>query len=238
MSTSQVTTVSIVIPVYNEAKTIKSVIERVKKSDTLDLKKEIVVVDDCSTDGTLEALHAIKGIKVLSHPQNRGKGAALRTAFSAAKGDIVLIQDADTEYSPNDYPKLIRPFFTFNADAVYGSRFRGGQTRRVIYFTHHLANQLLTFYSNLLTNLNLTDMECGYKVFKKEILDQINPKLTSERFGIEPELTARLAKIKGVNFYEVGISYQGRTYEEGKKIGFIDGLKAIYEITYFNFFGK
>jgi glycosyltransferase involved in cell wall biosynthesis len=236
MKPRSLSTVSIVIPVYNEEKTIATLINSVKKSDSLKLKKEIVVVNDCSTDNTLKVLKEISGIKVYSHEVNQGKGAALRTAFSKCTGDLVLIQDADFEYSPDDYPKLLDPFMRYGADALYGSRFRGSEARRIIYFTHHVANQLLTFYSNVLTNLNLTDMECGYKVFRKETLDQFASKLTSNRFGIEPELTARLAKIKGLKFFEVGITYQGRTYEEGKKIGFMDGIKALYEITYFNLF--
>jgi glycosyltransferase involved in cell wall biosynthesis len=229
-------TISIVIPVFNEENTINNIISDVKKSDTLGLKKEIIVINDASTDETSKSLKKITGIKVLEHMVNQGKGAALKTGLLAAKGDLILIQDADLEYSPTDYPKLLDPFFKYNADVVYGTRFRGGAARRVIYFSHQFANQLLTFYSNILTNLNLTDMECGYKVFRKEVVDQIASKLKSQRFGIEPELTARVAKIKGLKFYEVSVTYQGRTYEEGKKIGFKDGLNAIYEITYFNIF--
>lgn len=229
-------TISIIVPVFNEEHTISQIIAEVKKSDTLGLKKEIVVVNDASTDGTARQLKKIAGIKVIDHKINQGKGAALKTGLVATKGDLVLIQDADLEYSPTDYPKLLTPFFKYGADVVYGTRFRGGAARRVLYFSHQFANQLLTFYSNILTNLNLTDMECGYKVFRKEVVKKIAPNLKSQRFGIEPELTARVAKIKGLKLYEVSVTYQGRTYEEGKKIGIKDGLKAIYEITYFNIF--
>ncbi len=229
-------TISIVIPVFNEEQTIDILIESVRNADTLGLRKEIIVVDDASTDGTKAVLQKIKNIKLFSHEKNKGKGAALRTGFAKATGDIILIQDADTEYSPADFPKMIEPFLLFKADVVYGTRFRGSDARRVIYFTHQCANHILTFYSNLLTNLNLTDMECGYKAFSKATIDVLVPKLTSNRFGIEPELTARIAKIKGIKIYEVGISYQGRTYEEGKKIGAIDGIKALAQITFFNLF--
>lgn len=236
MKLGQYKTISIIIPVFNEEHTISRIVSEVKKSDTLGLKKEIIVVNDASADTTAKQLGKITGIKTIHHQVNRGKGAALKTGLLAAKGDIVLIQDADLEYSPNDYSKLLDPFFKYDADVVYGTRFRGGAARRVIYFSHQFANQLLTFYSNILTNLNLTDMECGYKVFSKAVVEKIAPRLKSQRFGIEPELTARVAKIKGLKFYEVSVTYQGRTYEEGKKIGFKDGLKAIYEITYFNIF--
>lgn len=236
MKSTPLQKLSIIIPVYNEQDTIAETILRVKKSNSLKLSKEIIVVDDASSDKTAKVLKKISGIKIYTHDENRGKGASLKTGFLKAKGDIVLIQDADSEYSPADYPKLLEPFFIFNADVVYGSRFRGSDARRVIYFTHHVANQLLTFYSNMLTNFNLTDMECGYKVFKKSVVKVIVPKLMSNRFGIEPEITARIAKIKELKLYEVGISYQGRTYQEGKKIGVIDGLKALFQITFYNLF--
>lgn len=236
MTESKFSTISIVIPVFNEENTISEIVSQVKKSDTLGLKKEIIVINDASTDETEKELQKLSGIKIITHKENQGKGAAIKSGLLSAKGDIVLIQDADLEYSPSDYPKLLSPFFKFEADVVYGTRFRGGAARRVIYFTHQFANQILTFYSNVLTNLNLTDMECGYKVFTKEVVKEVASKLKSQRFGIEPELTARIAKIKGIRLYEVSVTYQGRTYEEGKKIGFKDGLKAIYEITYFNLF--
>lgn len=229
-------TISIIVPTYNEAATLPAILSMVKHANTMRLRKQIIVVDDASSDTTRRILKKIKGITVVSHRKNRGKGAALRSGFARAKGDIILIQDADTEYSPKDYPKLLEPFFESRADVVYGSRFRGSEPRRVIYFSHHVANQALTFYSNLLTNINISDMECGYKVFHKNVLESILPSLVSNRFGIEPELTAKVAKLKHVRFFEVGITYQGRTYAEGKKIGFLDGLRAVLEITYFNLF--
>lgn len=238
MRTTPLESISIIIPVFNEQDTIGDVITHVKKSDTLKLKKEIIVINDASTDSTGKVLKNITGITVLTHKKNQGKGAAITTGLKAATGDLMLIQDADLEYSPSDFPKLIEPFFTQNADVVYGTRFRGGDARRVIYFSHQIANQVLTFYSNVLTNLNLSDMECGYKVFRSWVVREIANKLTSQRFGIEPELTARIAKLPQVRLYEVSITYQGRTYAEGKKIGVVDGIKALYEITYFNLFAE
>lgn len=236
MSRENLKTISILIPVFNEESTVEQIIAAVKKSDTRDLKKEIIVIDDASTDKTSKILNKIPGIKVISQKHNQGKGAAIKAGLVSAKGDLILIQDADLEYSPSDYPKLLDPFFRFEADVVYGTRFRGGAARRVIYFTHQFANQLLTLYSNVLTNLNLTDMECGYKVFRRTVTDTFASKLKSDRFGIEPELTARISKIPALRLYEVSVTYQGRTYEEGKKIGFKDGIRAIYEITHFNIF--
>lgn len=228
--------ISIIIPVYNEQDTIIDVIKKVQKANTLRLKKEIIVVDDGSTDLTYKRIQKIPTIVKIRHAKNAGKGAAVRSALLRAKGDVILIQDGDLEYSPSEYPKLLKPFFESAADVVYGSRFVGSESHRVIYFTHHVANKFLTLYSDLLTNLNLTDMECGYKLFSKSVVNQIKKKLVSNRFGIEPELTARISKIKGIRIFEVGITYQGRTYEEGKKIGFIDGVKALIEITRFNLF--
>jgi len=216
---------SVVIPVYNEADTIEQVVERVLATD---LKKEVIVIDDGSTDGTndhLARLAAAETIKVIVHDHNQGKGAALRTGFAAATGDIVIIQDADFEYDPREYAKLIEPIVDGRADAVYGSRFSGGQSHRVLYFWHALGNKLLTLLSNMTTNLNLTDMEVGYKVFRREVIRQIQIK--ENRFGVEPEITAKLARL-GCRIFEVGVSYAGRTYDEGKKVGWRDGLRAIW----------
>lgn len=219
---------SVVIPVYNEKNTLKDLILRVKASPVKD--KEIVIVDDFSTDGTRELLqeelHKLVD-KVVYHDHNQGKGAALRTGFKEVTGDYVVIQDADMEYDPNEYPILLEPVIKKNADVVYGSRFAGGNAHRVLYFWHSLGNKFLTFLSNMFTDLNLTDMETCYKLFKREIIQSIN--IEENRFGFEPEITAKLAKMK-CSIYEVGISYSGRTYEEGKKIGWKDGFRAIFVI--------
>jgi glycosyltransferase involved in cell wall biosynthesis len=220
---------SIIIPCYNELKTIDTIIERVSQVE-LPIDREIIIVDDCSRDGTrdhLKTLDDTNNIKVVFHEVNKGKGAALHTGFIHAAGDIVLIQDADLEYSPEDYPKLLKPILENKADVVYGSRLVGGETHRVLYFWHSLGNKFLTLCSNIFTNLNLTDMEVGYKVFKKDVLDKLE--LKEERFGFEPEVTAKIARL-GCVIYEVGISYHGRTYAEGKKINWKDGVRAIYVI--------
>jgi len=235
---------SIVIPAYNEEKFIEETIKRVVKANVGKLKKEIIVVDDCSTDKTRDILRTLSKkynnnnikIKVILKAKNEGKGAALKTGFMETTGDLVFVQDADLEYNPDEYPILLEPFTQNNADVVYGSRFVTNRPHRVLYFWHYLANSILTTLSNVFTNLNLTDMETGFKAFKGDLIRQIAPKLQSKRFGFEPEITARIAKIKGVKIYEVGISYFGRTYEEGKKIGWKDGLKAVYEIIKFNVF--
>ncbi|MFN7021331.1 MAG: glycosyltransferase family 2 protein [Phycisphaerales bacterium] len=222
---------SVVIPVYNEEQTILSVVERVR---AVGVEKELVIVDDCSRDGTrarLETLRGQEGIRLLFHDQNRGKGAALRTGFAACTGEMVIIQDADLEYDPNEYPKLIKPILDGRADVVFGSRFIGGETHRVLYFWHSVGNRFLTLLSNALTNLNLTDMEVCYKVFRREIIQQI--KIEEDRFGFEPEITAKVARLR-CRVYEVGISYSGRTYEEGKKIGWKDGVRAIWCILKYN----
>lgn len=233
-------TLSIVIPVYNEEKYIQKTINRVLKANSLGLKKEIIVIDDGSTDSTPKILNKSKNkykserLIVVLKKKNEGKGAALKTGFSKTTGDIVLVQDADLEYNPSDYPLLLTPFLSEGADVVYGSRLVTGAPHRVLYFWHYVVNKLLTSLSNALTNLNLTDMETGFKVFRGDLIRKLAPKLKSKRFGFEPEITARIAKEEGLRIYEVGISYSGRTYEEGKKIGWIDGLRAVGELIYFN----
>lgn len=228
---------SIIIPVYNEEKTIKKVLKTVEAVN-LGFEKELVIVDDGSRDGTRGILAAYANrYKVILTEKNMGKGMAIRRGFKEATGDIVLVQDADLEYNPKDYPTLIQPILDGDADVVYGSRFVTVFPRRVLYFTHYMANNLLTFFSNLLTGLNLSDMETGYKVFTKKAIKEILPCLKSKRFGIEPELTAQIAKHK-FRVYEVGISYHGRTYEEGKKISWKDGVAAIWHIFRFNLFTR
>jgi glycosyltransferase involved in cell wall biosynthesis len=222
--------ISVVIPVFNERATIAEILSRVRRA--LDGKEsELVVVDDGSTDGTREALRSIAGIRLIEHEQNQGKGAALRTGFAAANGDVVIVQDADLEYDPRDYPKLLEPIEDGRADVVFGSRFLGGP-HRVLFFWHYLANKLLTWLSNMVTNLNLSDMETGYKVFRRPVLERIH--IRSDRFNFEPEITAKVAKTR-CRVYEVPISYSGRTYDEGKKIGWRDGLSALWSIIKFRF---
>ncbi|MBU4347932.1 glycosyltransferase family 2 protein [Patescibacteria group bacterium] len=228
---------SIIIPAYNEKNTIRNILDQVKKVDIGKLEKEIIVIDDGSKDGTRDILKTIPDIKYIFHKKNQGKGGAIKTGFCAATGDIVLIQDADLEYDPNEYSRLLSPIVSGRADVVFGSRFVGGDPHRVLYVVHYIANRFLTFLSNIFTSLNLTDMETCYKVFRKEVIDSFKDKLKSKRFGIEPELTARIAKGKW-RIYEVGISYYGRTYKEGKKINWKDGIAAIWHIIYFNIFIK
>jgi len=229
---------SIVIPSYNEESSIKSLITRVLNANCFGLDLEIIVVDDCSNDSTFKIVSDLVGqnpsISLCKQSQNLGKGAALRAGFEEAKGDIVLIQDADLEYDPKEYPKLLKPIIENRADVVYGSRFRSDKETRVLYFWHRVANGLLTLMSNMFTNLNLTDMETGYKVFRKDILGKI--KLKENRFGIEPEITAKIARLPDIRIYEVGISYFGRTYEEGKKIGIKDAFRAFYAIVKYSIF--
>ena len=226
---------SVVIPVYNEAATIARVIERVRKAP-IELPMELVVVDDASSDGTRAILEQLAAegpsdLRLLTHPVNRGKGAAVRTGLASVRGEIVLIQDADLEYDPRDYPLLLEPILEGQADVVYGNRFHGGP-HRVLYFGHYVANRALTLISNLVTGLNLSDMEVGYKVFRTEVVRRLE--LRSERFGIEPELTVKLARL-GCRIYEVPIRYYGRTYEEGKKITWRDGVAALWFILRYRF---
>lgn len=232
---------SVIIPAYNEKRTIKELISRVHAVVLPGVEKEILVVDDGSTDGTRDLLKNIKGIRFIFHKENQGKGGAIKTGFQNATGDIFLIQDADLEYDPSDYGKLLAPILSGHADVVYGSRFIGGDPHRVLYVWHYLANKFLTALSNIFTGLNLSDMETCYKAFRRETVDSFKDKLASKKFGIEPELTAYVAKGRRHSgsrwrVYEVGISYYGRTYEEGKKINWKDGLAAVWHIVRFNLF--
>jgi len=225
---------SVLIPCYNENNTIRQVVEAVKAAPYPD--KEIIIIDDCSEDGTRDRLKteiAPLVDKILYHVANQGKGAALRTGIQAATGEIIVIQDADLEYVPNEYPLLVEPIVQDQADVVFGSRFMGGRSHRVLYFWHSVGNAILTLTSNMFTNLNLTDMETGYKAFRREIIQGIA--IEENRFGFEPEITAKIAKLR-CRVYEVGISYHGRTYDEGKKINWKDGVWALYCIFKYNIF--
>ena len=229
--------VSVVIPVFNEHGTLPEIVAKVR---AVDVDKEIILVDDCSTDGSrslVETLSQDSDIVAIYHENNRGKGAALRSGFKQARGDVVLVQDADLEYDPRDYLKLLEPIESNRADVVYGSRFAGGESHRVLYFWHSVGNRVLTQLSNMFSNLNLTDMEVCYKAFRREIIQDLP--LREDRFGFEPEVTARLARYRKsdgsrLRIFEVGISYAGRTYEEGKKIGWRDGFRALWCIVRYN----
>lgn len=229
-------TLSVIVPVYNEENYIEKTIQKIFSVEK-NIKKEIIVVNDGSSDGTKLLLDRIKNkynLHVYHHNANQGKGASLKTGILKSTGSVVLIQDADLEYTPEDYPTLLEPFLKQDADVVYGSRFISNKPHRVLYFWHSIGNAFLTLFSNMMTNLNLTDMETGYKVFKGDLIRKIAPKLETKKFGFEPEITARIAKIKDLKIYEVGISYRGRTYSEGKKIGWKDGIRAIIEIVKYN----
>jgi glycosyltransferase involved in cell wall biosynthesis len=227
---------SIVIPVFNEADTVDEIVDRARRAP-VGLDQEIILIDDGSTDGTAERLHKLAAeaaaIRIISHERNAGKGAAVRAGIAAARGDIILIQDADLEYDPRDYPHLIEPILDGYADVVFGNRFHGGP-HRVLYFWHYVGNRVLTLVTNVVTGLNLSDMEVGYKVFRADVLRQLT--LRSDRFGFEPEITIKVARL-GCRVYEVPIRYHGRTYEEGKKITWRDGAAALWHIVRFRFFG-
>jgi glycosyltransferase involved in cell wall biosynthesis len=226
---------SIVIPCYNECKTIRTIVDAVRAAPVAEM--EIIIVDDCSSDGTRDILrNEITPLvaRVIYHDTNQGKGAASRTGFAAATGDAIIVQDAALEYDPQEYPRLLKPILDGKADVVFGSRFMGAEAHRVVYFWHMVGNRFLTLLSNMFTGINVTDMETCYKVFRREVLQKIV--IEENRFGFEPEITAKIAAVPNCRIYEVGISYYGRTYAEGKKIGWRDGFRAIYAILKYNLF--
>ena len=235
-------TLSVIIPAYNEGKTIHRILERVIAVDLHGIKKEIIIVNDCSKDNTLEAVqnfissHNYTNLRLVSHEVNKGKGAAIRTGIQSATGNWVIVQDADLEYDPQEFYILLAPILNGFADVVYGSRFMGGKPHRILFFWHSIGNKFLTFLSNVFTNLNLTDMETCYKMFRADYIKQIN--LKENRFGFEPEVTAKISRIENVRIYEVGISYYGRTYAEGKKIGWKDGVRTLWCIMKYNIWAK
>lgn len=238
---SPIKKLSIIIPAYNEENTIAKLLDRVRKVDLINnIEKEIIIINDCSTDNTKKVIldysewHPELHLRIEDHKINQGKGKAIHTGISMASGEYLLIQDADLEYDPDDYNKLIKPILQGLADVVYGSRFIGDNPHRILFFWHSIGNQMLTFFSNTMTNLNLTDMETGYKVFRTSVLQKIL--LKEKRFGFEPEVTSKIAKIPGIRIYEVGVSYYGRTYEEGKKIGWKDAVRTLYSIIKFGLF--